>query len=163
MRVLIVSDTHRRDENFYSIIESLEPLDMVIHCGDAEGSDVQMRWKLNCAFLVVRGNNDFFSELPREVEISIGKYKAMITHGHYYNVNMGRERLVEEAKSRGFDIVMYGHTHRPIIEVIDGIMVLNPGSLSYPRQEGRRPSYIILDIDDMGDAHYRLCYFKQEQ
>ena len=33
---------------------------------------------------------------------------------------------------------MYGHTHMPVIENEDGILVINPGSLTYPRQRGRR-------------------------
>ena len=47
------------------------------------------------------------------------------------------------------DITIYGHTHRPEIdESHDGLLVLNPGSLSYPRQEGRRKSYMILNLEE---------------
>ena len=53
--------------------------------------------------------------------------------------------LKDEAKSRGFNIVMYGHTHRPSIDMSDPeVTVINPGSLAYPRQEGRRPTYIVM-------------------
>ncbi len=93
----------------------------------------------------MRGNNDFFSELPREEEFDIGKYHAFITHGHYYYVSMGCETIIEEGRSRGADIVMFGHTHRPFFEK-DGL-TLNPGSLSYPRQEGRKGSYMIMEMD----------------
>jgi predicted phosphodiesterase len=65
--------------------------------------------------------------------------------------------LKDEAKSRGFNIVMYGHTHRPSIDMSDPeVTVINPGSLAYPRQEGRRPSYIIMEIDRHGEAHFAL-------
>ena len=38
-------------------------------------------------------------------------------------------------------------THKPVIEEIDGVLAINPGSLSYPRQHGRKPSYVILETD----------------
>ena len=94
----------------------------------------------------------------REREIDIAGHKAFITHGHYYGVSMGPEGLVDEAKSRGCDIAMYGHTHRPFLDVIDGVTVLNPGSLSYPRQEGRRPSYMIIHVDADGKMDYQQKY-----
>ena len=66
--------------------------------------------------------------------------------------------LKEDAKARGFDIVMFGHTHRPCLEQDDDIVALNPGSLSYPRQEGRKPSYVIMETDRYGKAHFTIHY-----
>lgn len=54
-----------------------------------------------------------------------------------------------------------GHTHRPYLEQDKGITVLNPGSLSYPRQEGRKPSYMIMDLDRNGEAHFTINYIKK--
>ena len=72
--------------------------------------------------------------LDKEREIQLGTHKILLTHGHYYGVSMGPEGVVDEARSRGCDIVMYGHTHKPFLAKIDGVIALNPGSLSYPRQ-----------------------------
>ena len=109
-----------------------------------------------CKTVIVQGNNDFFSDLPREIVVKIGKYNALVTHGHPYYVNMGYEHLVREAKKRKMDMVIYGHTHRPVITKENGIHVLNPGSLTYPRQEGRQYSYIILEIDENGEIESTL-------
>ncbi len=160
MKILVVSDTHRRDENLRLVIEQEKSFDMLIHLGDAEGSEHWIpEWAgAGCMMAMVLGNNDFFSNLERELEIEIGPHKALLTHGHYYGVTMGPEGLAEEAKSRGCDIAMYGHTHRPFLNVIDGITVLNPGSLSYPRQEGRRPSYMIITAYDNGLIDYDQKY-----
>ena len=57
---------------------------------------------------------------------------------------MKEERLKQEARGRGADIVMYGHTHRPCFTKEDGLITLNPGSVAYPRQEGRRGSYMVM-------------------
>ena len=92
----------------------------------------------------------------------IGKYKVLLTHGHYYNVSTGPAYLKQEAKERGFDIVMFGHTHRPYFDIDKSgekeLITLNPGSLSYPRQEGHRPSYMLMKIDDNGEARFEQHY-----
>ena len=63
-----------------------------------------------------------------------------------------------QALGRGADIVMYGHTHKPSITREDDLITLNPGSLSYPRQEGRRPSYMLMEIDQNGHAEFTVNY-----
>lgn len=160
MKVLIVSDTHRKDENLQKVIAENGPFDMLIHLGDSEGSEEKITsWAgKDCTLHMVLGNNDFFSNLDRELEVRIGKYRVLLTHGHYYNVSLGVERLEEEARERNVDMVMYGHTHRPFYQVNKGIYILNPGSLSYPRQEGRKPSYMIMELDDQGEPHFTLNF-----
>ena len=158
MRVLIVSDTHRKHENLKEVLERVSPVQLLIHLGDAEGYEDYIGELCGCPLEIVSGKNDFFSLLPREKVIMVGKYRVFLTHGHYYYVGSGVEDLKKEAKARGADIVMFGHTHMPMIEYGDHIIVLNPGSISYPRQEGRRPSYILMDIDKKGVAHFEIEY-----
>ena len=62
--------------------------------------------------------------------------------------------------AQGADIVMYGHTHRPVIDISKNIIAINPGSLSYPRQENRKPSYMIMELDSAGEAHFNLYYIE---
>lgn len=158
MKVLIVSDTHRRNEHYIKVLERVSPVDMVIHCGDIEGSEYLIAESAGCPVQMVVGNNDFFSDLPREKEFHIGKYKVWLTHGHNYYVSMSNENLKHEARMRGVDVVMYGHTHRPVVDIEDDIIAVNPGSLTYPRQDNRKPSYIIMDLDREGKAHFTINY-----
>lgn len=158
MKILIVSDTHRKNENYLKVLQKVGKLDMVIHLGDVEGSEYTIKEAAGCPVEMVSGNNDFFSDLPSEKTLQIGRYRVMITHGHRYYIGMGNEMLKEEAVAHGMDIVMYGHTHRPVIDISQDIIAINPGSLSYPRQENRKPSYIIMEIDDAGEASFSLHY-----
>lgn len=158
MKVLIVSDTHKRNDNFFRVLEAVSPVDMVIHCGDIEGSEYAISAGAGCMVEMVAGNNDFFTRLPIEREFEIGKYRVWVTHGHHYYVSMGTERLKQEARVRGVDIVFFGHTHRPVVDLEDDVMVVNPGSISYPRQDGHKPSYVLMDIDRFGEAHFTLRY-----
>ena len=150
MRILIVSDTHRKNENFEKVIEKEKQFDMVFHLGDSEGSEVFLSRAAGCPIEFVQGNNDFFSQLPKERELKIGKHNILLTHGHYYYVSVGMQELRRVAIQREFDLVFFGHTHRPIIKKEKGYYLVNPGSLSYPRQEGKKCSYCTMEIDETG-------------
>ena len=156
MKVLIISDTHRKNENYFKLLKMHNP-DMVIHCGDAEGSEYALSEAADCPVQIGLGNCDFFSYLPREVDLQIGPFKVWVTHGHNYYVSMGNEVIKREAAARGADIVIYGHTHKPVVDRKGKVIAVNPGSLSYPRQEGRRPSYIIMEVGEK-DAKFTIEY-----
>lgn len=158
MKILVISDTHKRHKNLERVLERVAPIDLLIHLGDAEGYEEEIAQMAGCPMEIVAGNNDFFSPLDKERELKIGQYRVLITHGHYYYVSAGIADIKREAKGRRFDIVMFGHTHRPVIEYGKDVIALNPGSLSYPRQEGKRPSYILMELDAEGDAHFSLEY-----
>ena len=163
MRVLIVSDTHGRHSAFEKALNEAGKIDYLVHLGDTEGGEDYIEAVCGCPAYVLAGNNDFFSDCLREMEIMFGPKKAFMTHGHYYYVSLGPERIVEEGKARGADIVMFGHTHKPFLEEIDGMTVLNPGSLSYPRQEGRKGSYINMEMDGNGDARFEIKYLEHKK
>ncbi len=158
MKVLIVSDTHGKHYNLEEILEREKPLDLLIHLGDAEGAEDYIEVIAECPVEVVAGNNDFYTTLPNERELKIGDYKVLITHGHYYYVNGGIGHIKKAAHERNIDIAMFGHTHKPFFEEDENVIILNPGSISYPRQEGRKPSYMIMNLDKEGKAQFSLCY-----
>lgn len=158
MKALIISDTHKRMEHFYEVMEQVGPLDLLIHCGDVEGNEDIIAETAGCRVEMVAGNNDFFSELTLEREFRIGKYQIWVTHGHNYYVSMGNSILKEEARAKGVNIVFYGHTHKPLLDLAGDVMVVNPGSLSYPRQDSRKPSFVLMEIDRSGEAHFTLRY-----
>lgn len=124
MKVLIVSDTHGHDENLERAVMMETQFDMLVHCGDVEGREIFIEALVDCPCCIVSGNNDFFSDLPREEEIDIDGNKVLVTHGHYYGVSMDISGVAEEAKSRDCDAVFFGHTHKPVIEEIDGVLAI---------------------------------------
>ena len=158
MRILIVSDTHGKLYNLEDVLERTGPYDMLIHCGDVEGQEDWIENLAGCPVHIVAGNNDWMTDLPQEEEFEIGKYRAFLTHGHRYGVGMGPERLAEEGEDRDVDFVFCGHTHKPANEKIGNVRVLNPGSLSYPRQEGRNPSYMVMEFDQNGTPFIAIHY-----
>ena len=157
-KILVVSDTHGHDDNFYRVLDLEEPLDGIIHCGDFEGSEGKFALAADCPVYFVAGNNDFFSDLNRELEFEIAGHKCFMTHGHQYLVSMDLENIRAEGFSRGAEMVFFGHSHRPVTKNVGGIYLFNPGSLSYPRQEGRRPSYLILNLENSGEIAWEIKY-----
>ena len=159
MKVLIVSDTHGREQNLAEALEQTGPIDQLIHLGDVEGGAEHIRELAGDApAAIIAGNNDFFCDLPNERIFTLAGHRIFMTHGHGYFVHSGTLYLKREARKKGADIVMFGHTHKPYMEEDNELLVLNPGSLSLPRQEGHRPTYIVMEIADDGQISYDLCY-----
>lgn len=162
MKILIISDTHGRNLEVLKVIERVSPIDLLIHLGDIEGGEEYIRSLVDCKVEMVSGNNDFFNGLPKEKLIHVGKYKIMLNHGHRYGVNYGSASIKEAAARQGANIVMFGHTHIPLIDLSGKVWAINPGSLALPRQQGRIPTFIIMELDRMGEAHFTINYLKDE-
>lgn len=161
MRILIISDTHGQQKYLEQILDRIGKIDALIHCGDVEGQEDYITALCGCPVYIVAGNNDYFSMLDREIEFDLGPYHIFLTHGHYYGVSINNEGILDEGQSRNADIVMFGHTHKPCLERYKGVTLLNPGSLSYPRQQGKKPSFMLMEIDDAGEIHYTLNYLEK--
>jgi putative phosphoesterase len=99
----------------------------------------------NMNFAFVRGNCDY-GESPAERILEVpGGVKIFCTHGHLYSVNSGIEYLVEKAKSENCSVALYGHTHIFRTEILNGVYVMNPGSITSPRGKNP-PTYGIINI-----------------
>lgn len=161
MKVLIVSDTHGRDSKLEEAVEKESPFDMLVHCGDVEGREFFIEALADGPSCIISGNNDFFTDLPREDVISISGKKVFVTHGHTYGVSFNQDGVIDAARARGCEVVLFGHTHRPVIFEKNGVLAINPGSLAYPRQEGRKPSYAVLKTDFRGKMEAEIRFLER--
>lgn len=146
MKILLVSDTHGRNGLLQEVMEKERP-DFLCHMGDVEGSADFIRSEAKCPVAIVGGNNDFWSDLESELCFELEGFRIFMTHGHEYYVSLGTDRLKKAGEKCGADIVLYGHTHRPTLEEERAIILANPGSLTYPRQNGHQPSYMLLFLE----------------
>lgn len=140
MKIAIVSDTHGNVANFRKVVDWLnkENIQTILHCGDI-GSPENLKESLadfKGEFFGVLGNmdKDFkilieeYNKIPRVkinealLEIEIGKKKIAITH--YPDA---AKKLAQSGK---YDLVFYGHTHRPWQEKIGNCRLINPGELA---------------------------------
>lgn len=85
----------------------------------------------------------------------------MLTHGHRFYVNGGTTHLREYALANHYDIAMFGHTHVPYLGKDEDVKIVNPGSLSYPRQADRKQTFLIMELDGASkEPEFKLGYLK---
>lgn len=149
MRIVVISDSHGRSRIIEKILYAQESATHVFFLGDcvSDIEDLQFIFP-KMRFYIVAGNCDYFSTYPTASVEEIAGKKILFTHGHTFNVKYGTEKLLENAKKSGYDIVLYGHTHISKVLYEDGIYIVNPGSCSQGR-DGKQ-SYAVIDIEPNG-------------
>lgn len=151
-KVLIVSDSHQNTYNVLRAIDKEKPFELLVHLGDLEDSthEIEAAAGLGCSCYFVRGNCDTGLELPVFTEFYLGPHHVFAAHGNRYHVHFGTEEIERSAKMYDCDVVMFGHTHVPLIKEKKEMLLLNPGSISLPRQSGREKTYIVLRAGEKG-------------
>ena len=133
MRGLVFSDTHGVIDSCLRTVRKIKDVDMIIHAGDVSADAKQLAeifTKIPVKY--VCGNCEYVLS-PSELEFSVEDKKFFVTHGHYFNVKYedSYTTLLNKAKAVNADIVIFGHTHKPICDVREGITLLNPGSVKF--------------------------------
>ena len=154
MRILVISDSHGKNDDVKQVIEQVGDIDMLIHLGDIERGPEYIRSLVTCETHMIAGNNDYDIALPQTDTFMIADKKVFITHGHRFYVGSGVGPLRQYAEENGYDIAMFGHTHVPFLEIGEKVTILNPGSLSYPRQNLRQHTFMLIEVDKNGEFHY---------
>ena len=154
MRVLVISDSHGINENVEAVINQVGTMDLILHLGDVGRGVDYLEAIAPCPIYFVAGNNDYNLDLPAERLITVEGYRIFMTHGHRFYVGSTTEYLERYAKEHSVDIVMYGHTHVPYIDIGSDVTILNPGSISLPRQEGFQKTFLLMEINEDKEIHY---------
>ena len=133
MQVLIVSDVHGSGEALRLALMDCPQAQVVFCLGDGvrEYEAAQAREPAR-DFCIVRGNCDFAAgDTPALAVREIEGHRILCLHGHLHGVKQSLLRAEYEARERGADILLFGHTHVPYEEHRDGLYLCNPGSLGY--------------------------------
>ena len=156
MRVLVISDTHGSLRNFKEVWKNEQPIDMIMHCGDICLDEEELREVAGpaCAVAIVRGNCDPFSKEPDERNFKLGNHQIHMEHGHRLPDSL--QAISYKAESIGADLIFFGHTHCPLVTRMGGVRIVNPGSLSRPRQSDHCPSYVIMEVGPDGEISLEL-------
>lgn len=157
MRILVVSDSHGRNDYVVRAVEQAERtgcIDVLIHLGDVENDVEELRSLIDGETYIVAGNNDGGLGLPGQLTIHLCGKQIFLTHGHRYMVNYDLNRIGLFGTMNHMDMVIFGHTHYPYLDRGEDITLLNPGSLTYPRQEGRARTFMLMEMDEQGNVEY---------
>ncbi|MQF67512.1 YfcE family phosphodiesterase [SAR202 cluster bacterium AD-802-F09_MRT_200m] len=167
-KIGVISDTHSAGSGRdlpMKILEALKGVDMILHCGDLECLGVLDYLEEVAPLLAVRGYEDPVEEGERlalttrvvKVEgVSIGMIHDIQWPGPKIQTSPdGADLIFPEANGREImarkfkepvDIVLYGDTHEEIVTYWDGIMIMNPGSPTYPGKRHKRGALGTLGI-----------------
>jgi len=150
--LVVLSDTHRTDGTGLvgAAAEAVADADAVVHAGDFTSEAVVESLREaagDAAFTAVHGNADspaVTERLPTETTVEYAVIRIALTHRNRSEAT----GLAIFGRQQGADLVVSGHTHRPSVEELEQLTLLNPGSHADPR--GAKQSFAVLEPD--GDA-----------
>lgn len=161
MKIGIISDTHigkNLDKLNCFLDEHMRDMDLLIHAGDYKNSNVITTLKEYKSFVGVWGNvdtNEIKELIPEKEIIEIENHRVGIFHGHG-STKTTLDRAYNAFEDANVDIIIFGHSHQPLIKTKNGVLMLNPGSPTSKRKE-RWFSYIVLKIENGSiDASLKL-------
>lgn len=142
MLIGLISDTHAliRAE----ALAALHGVEVILHAGDVGGLSVLRELRGIAPVHAVTGNTDDLADgLPPRIELELGGLRVCVTHGH----ELGSPRPDNLVKRYDADVIVYGHTHKPLIETVGAVLVVNPGAAG-PRRFNLKPSIGLLRIEN---------------
>ena len=130
VRIGVISDTH--GVLHPAIAEAFANVDHIVHAGDIGGTHILDALRLLAPVTSVEGNNDGDSSGETIVRITLDSLRLLITH-ILPRPHQPAPRITASLRAEPADVVVFGHSHLPHNEIIDGVRYFNPAS-SGPRR-----------------------------
>ena len=138
MKFAVVSDTHNNWNNFKKAIDWImeQKIQLILHCGDIMSQEMidKAQNVFDGEIKYVKGNGDYGLDLPEKMELEFNGKKIAFTHFP--------DIAKKLAQSGNYDLIFYGHTHRPWDEKINECHMINPGELA---GQFYKPTFAIYD------------------
>jgi len=151
----LISDTHGllRPE----VYEALDGVELILHAGDVGGHRILIELGTIAPVRAVYGNTDSPGEpgLAAEIGLRLEGLTIHVSHGH----ELGRPTVERLLARHDADIIVYGHTHKPLIERSGKRLVVNPGAAG-PRRFDLKPSVARLTLVS-GRADVQLIWLSR--
>jgi len=175
--LLVLSDVHCDD--YVLLVEIIKQFgadsDALVYCGDgirdfarlfSEAlTDEKIRESIPPVVAFARGNGDYNEYSANSFKFDIPDYNVFkaagrtifATHGHLFGVDFGTDRLCAVSSVSKASLVFYGHTHCPYKKIQDNVVVLNPGSVTRPRN-GSAPSFAVVNYPGVSEK-FEINFF----
>ena len=151
-RILVLSDTHGDTRTLKTVLRWVQDkaqngsaidrpiidrpiIDRAVFLGDGLRDLLTAEAATGCSFAweAVRGNNDIPFTQPEAAVFDCNGHRFFLCHGHRYNVYHSYNTLIAAAKNVQASVALFGHTHVPFMANVNGILLINPGSIGMPR------------------------------
>ncbi len=141
----MIADTHGQLRP--EVFDAFAGVDRILHAGDVGPAGLLVELEALAPVHAVYGNVDGFElrgRLPRVAELDLDGFRIVVTHGDQFG---SPTPAALHAAFPTADIIVYGHTHRPLLQLVDRtVTVMNPGSAG-PRRFDLQPSVGIMELE----------------
>ncbi|MBQ8972125.1 MAG: metallophosphoesterase [Clostridia bacterium] len=140
----LISDSHGAAIRLaqFTDIATHEKFDAVLCCGDGVSDYRSLSKKLSMPVYFVAGNCDYQADVPWELQFDWEGVHCLIVHGHLFaSIRYDLTALSYRADEVNAQVVFYGHTHIPKVDLVGKTMFINPGAL----KDGR---YAVIEIEN---------------
>ena len=144
MKLLVLSDSHGNLSHMEEAVLRVRPR-MILHLGDCWRDGEKLRDLFpDIPFHQVPGNCDYRPDEPAERLLFLEDKRVLMCHGHTYGVKQTLLNAGYAAEEQNLDLFLFGHTHRPLVDMRGKTLFLNPGSIGDPR----RPTYGVVKLEN---------------
>ena len=164
-KIVIVSDTHipnRAKKLPQKLIGECQNADFIIHAGDWQTLDVFYELSAYAETDGVTGNVDPWEILDRfgkKKIFTFGELKVGVIHGDG-NRKTTEQRAFDAFAEENVDIIVFGHSHMPLVRDVEGVTLFNPGSPTDKRRESQY-SFGILEVGETWELKH--IFFDKEE
>ena len=145
MRLGVIADTHGLLRP--AVFDAFANVDRILHAGDVGPDDLLVELEALAPVTAVFGNTDGFDirrRCPRVAQLELDGFSVTVTHGDQFG---SPTPAALHTQFPDADIIVYGHTHRPLLELVDKtVTVMNPGSAG-PKRFDILPSVGIMELE----------------
>lgn len=149
MKILAISDTHGKIDKALKVRDMVADVDLLVHLGDFKSDGDEIGKATGIHTITIKGNCDGSRSDEDYKIIKTPGGNILLTHGHMQNVKFSLQNLLYFTREHDCKAAIFGHTHIPTIEDVNGTHLINPGSLTLPADNGPG-SYAIINSTDAG-------------
>lgn len=157
VRLVVVADTHGRQEGLRAALDADPKADALLFLGDGLRDLEAVRRTGPCPMVYeVRGNCDFDLQVPQTRLVSFGGVLFFLSHGSQYHVKGSCRELAKAAAAKRAQVALFGHTHTPLYEEREGLILFNPGSAGAPRAGSASYGLVTVTAGGLKFEHRKL-------
>ena len=151
MKVLVLSDTHIPDHAKAlpsGVLAAARDADLILHAGDVTSAAVLEELEGYAAVHAALGNNDD-DDVRRwgaRGEVRVDANGALVAMVHIAGPRKGRERRLRK-RFYDADVIVFGHSHIPVHDELEGVRLFNPGSPTWKRRQPA-PTFGVLEVSE---------------
>jgi putative phosphoesterase len=166
MRIGLISDTHIPDVARaipHNVLRAFSGVDLILHAGDIQLASVLDELERIAPVLAARGDDDYQIQDNRINEVQNLKVEGLDLYLIHSSQYWARDLIKHPERhnlQKAPDIVVFGHTHRDIVQTVGSSLLVNPGSATFPYYQQRLGTVALLTISS-GKAEAHIAHLKE--